>query len=481
MTGNSFERADRWPRRPVSRFRPADPGAAGAEASVMKRPAGWGTDAVARIKDAAPGLTEMRWNFAFLSVLFYAFIEYSRLPEMYPIFQPLQLGKVTVILMAMAYAFSPRVRAIKRPREAQSIDVAMVIFIAGNFVGACFAEYHIVWDKLLDAVLWGAVYFLVTRMLSNAWQIRILLLMIFVLNLKLAQHTIRSYREEANSGMNGMQIIMSGGAGEGSASFFGNVADLGLAMCVVWGIVWAWLVGKAEKQKWVRWFLMLCFVTFFLAILLCGSRGAVVGAGAIVLVALLKSKRRVGAIFLTLFFVLAIWLVLPEASKLRFANAWAGTDANANSRIEFWHIGFDMWKHNPIFGIGPGIFAWANPLHFVSHSVFVQVLAESGLVGTISWAVMLFYFLRLNAKTRKRALASGPDGRRSFEYCLAFGLDLGMAGFLASGAFLAVLYYPHFWILLSLSVALNKCAALTYPEVQPVEAPRPGTFALAAR
>ena len=134
-----------------------------------------------------------------------------------------------------------------------------------------------------------------------------------------------------------------------------------------------------------------------------------------------------------------------------------------------------------MFGIGPGLFVWENPLHFVSHSTYIQVLAESGLVGTVSWAVMLLLFLKTNARTRKRMAASGPEGRHSLEYCLALGLDLGMVGYLSSGAFLAVLYYPHFWILLSLSVALNKSAMLAYPEAQPAPAPWARSFAPAAR
>jgi len=38
---------------------------------------------------------------------------------------------------------------------------------------------------------------------------------------------------------------------------------------------------------------------------------------------------------------------------------------------------------------------------------------------------------------------------------MAQGLNLAMVGYLLSGAFLAVLYYPHLWVLLGLSVGLN--------------------------
>ena len=279
-----------------------------------------------------------------------------------------------------------------------------------------------------------------------------------------------------------MRIIMSGGAGEGSASFFGNVADLGLAMAVVWGIVWALLVGKAERKKLARVFLIICFVVFFLAILFCGSRGAVVGAAGIVLVALARSPKKVGAALLAIFFVLGVWLVLPDASKQRFSSAWDWQhDANAHSRVTFWKEGLGMFADNPIFGVGPGNFSEIEANHRACHSLYIQVLSESGLVGTVSLVAILILFVRLNAQTRKRALASGPDGRRSFEYCLAFGLNLALVGFLTSGAFVSVLYYPHLWILLGLSVAVNRCSANMQPKELAVENRSQRNFALATR
>ena len=56
---------------------------------------------------------------------------------------------------------------------------------------------------------------------------------------------------------------------------------------------------------------------------------------------------------------------------------------------------------------------------------------------------------------------------------MALGLDLGLVGYLTSGAFLSVLYYPHLWILLGLSVAANRCLTnkepnQKVPEVVPV-------------
>jgi O-antigen ligase len=119
--------------------------------------------------------------------------------------------------------------------------------------------------------------------------------------------------------------------------------------------------------------------------------------------------------------------------------------------------------------------AYRGGKRFVCHSVYVQALAESGFIGTSLFVVLIFFFLRLNARTRKLAVASAPDEKRSFQYCFAVALDLALVGYLASGAFVSVLYYPHFWILLGLSVAAN--AACNNRQSQPVV----GNEAVAAR
>jgi O-antigen ligase len=227
---------------------------------------------------------------------------------------------------------------------------------------------------------------------------------------------------------------------------------------------------------------MICFVLFFLAILLCGSRGAVVGAAAIVLVALAKSPKKIGAVLLTVIFVLAIWFVLPDASKERFQSAWDWQhDANASSRVTFWKAGLRMFEDNPIFGVGPGNFTQVNGAHRAAHSLYIQALSESGLVGSIAIVTLWILFFRMNARTRKQALATDAAGHRSFEYCLAFGLNLALVGYLASGAFLSVLYYPHLWILLGLSVAVNRCSANKQLKELAGENRSQRNFALAAR
>jgi putative inorganic carbon (hco3(-)) transporter len=417
--------------------------------------------------DFAPSLEnrvlESRWSLAFIGLLLYAFVEYTSLTAMYPALAILHPGKIAVGLAAIGYFSSPQT-VRNRDQMVRLLDFFIILFVCVNFLSACLApDTTYVWDHFSDVMLWGAIYFLVSRILDSPWRVRVFLFFLLLLNLKLAQFTVRQYILDRSAGTSEMQIIMYGGPAVGSSPFFGNAADLGVAMVVVWGIVFALVVGKAERRTLYRIFLIGCFGFFLVATLLCGSRGAVVGAVVVAIAALAKTPKKVGAVALGILFLFSLWFVLPDATKERFRSAWDWqNDANAASRIHFWRVGLQMFADYPILGVGPGnypqmyAYQYGGGKPYVCHSVYVQALAESGFLGTLCVALLIVLVLRLNARTRRLALASDAgSGKRSFQYCLALGLDLGLLGYLASGAFVSVLYYPHLWILLGLSVAAN--------------------------
>ena len=50
------------------------------------------------------------------------------------------------------------------------------------------------------------------------------------------------------------------------------------------------------------------------------------------------------------------------------------------------------------------------------------------------------------------------DRENWFVYYMAHGLDGALVGFIVSGLFVTVLYYPYFWINFAMTVALNGIA-----------------------
>jgi O-antigen ligase len=306
------------------------------------------------------------------------------------------------------------------------------------------------------------IYFLIGRIVASSWRQRIFMYLFLLLNLKMAQAAVRSFIAGKEFGRSA-EFMAGIGVGAGSVGFFANAGDFGVAMCVVWPLAGILLLG--EKKTLPRIILLTSFVAFSAAVLLCGSRGAVFGAIVAALVAWARTPKRLGAALIFLLFVPTIIYIMPEASKNRWRSAanWQ-EDRTASHRIALWKAGLRMFRDHPLLGVGPANFPSSysekyagpgeDPAGWVPHSIYIQALSELGLVGAIPVLLLILFCFRLNSGTRK-SLPPLDGKRRSFDFFLALGLDLALVGYMASGAFLAVLYYPHLWIVLGLSVGLH--------------------------
>ena len=177
-------------------------------------------------------------------------------------------------------------------------------------------------------------------------------------------------------------------------------------------------------------------------------------------------QKGMGKGVLVLIVILAAVFLAPEAYRDRLRSSLhPEEDQTASLRLTLWKSGMRMFLDHPLLGVGPGNFASEFASQYdvstrvsgmwAPHSIYVQSLSELGLLGTLPLIVLWYLFFRVNAKTREDLQSLGEDAKRRFEYRLSQGLDLAMVGFLTSGAFLTVLYYPHLWVLLGLSAGLQ--------------------------
>ncbi|HEX8778265.1 MAG TPA: O-antigen ligase family protein, partial [Rhodanobacter sp.] len=64
-------------------------------------------------------------------------------------------------------------------------------------------------------------------------------------------------------------------------------------------------------------------------------------------------------------------------------------EESAFGRVDAWYEGFDMFKTHPLFGVGFGNFTDYNTL--TAHNSLVLVLAETGLLGFVTWLAFVGY------------------------------------------------------------------------------------------
>lgn len=414
-----------------------------------------------RPKGALEG-REPKWDLAFLGVLFYLVIEYTRLPAMFPVLQALQLGKVAVLLGVIGMLFSKRAPS-SDPAASLKIDLAVMAFTFVTLFSVLFAINPM--NALLafiDMLRWAVLVFLISRVLATRWRLRWALILIILLNVKLAQFQLRTYHSELEWGRS--EQFLARGVGAGSTGFFANSNDFGIAMAVAWPL--AGMALMAERNRLLKLVLFVGFLVISGALLFSASRGSLVGAAAAALFAWLRNPKRLLGPVLVMLLAGGAVLFLPQAHKDRIISMVNfEQDGNARTRLHLWGAGLKMFAEHPLLGVGIGnyrdayvaMYGGERDYVLVPHSIYIQALSETGILGTISVTLIFLFCLRLNAKTAKRMVEEGDKG--SYYNQIAVGLNLAWVAYLVNGAFLTVLYYPHAWILAGLTIGLHTATS----------------------
>ncbi len=421
----------------------------------------------------SPFLERSDWGLDFIGLLAYILVEYTRLPTMYPVLAPLQLGKVT-LLLAMLGALVSRKPELARGNGILKAAIAMI------GAGACLSALNAYYRVLPVSDLWNIpeqiiIFFIVGRFVTSRWREKAFFFLFLLLNFKIAQHGLRVYFVEHARTTDEMAFVKFGIIG-GGGGFYDNSADLGVAMCVVFGLTLALMQAKSGKKS--RLFYLICMLAFGALILVCGSRGAIVGGAAVVLTAWIRSPRKALAIPVLGLFILGLIFLMPRANRERFESASNyKQDQTALHRVLLWGAGIRMWSDYPGLGVGPSNFQYVRAaeypigdqelekLAYVCHSQYIQILSELGAFGAIGFVILVVAFFRVNSSIRQRLLSRG-ETRQCWEYCMATGLDLAMIGYLVSGAFVSVFWYPHIWLLSGLAVGLNSATILRPGEAE---------------
>jgi O-antigen ligase len=108
-----------------------------------------------------------------------------------------------------------------------------------------------------------------------------------------------------------------------------------------------------------------------------------------------------------------------------------------STRVEAWEILAQIIRVNPIFGLGPANYYWYTPLfairgyfvNFNSHSQYVDIVAQFGLVGLAVFAWFVFEILRVAWRMWRAPAADG------FAYAYMLAVIGGFAATLAAGFF----------------------------------------------
>lgn len=371
---------------------------------------------------------------------------------MYSQLSGLPLAQIAIIGFIVSFFLKKREHYNKNIQ-----NVLILAYLFWFFISYLFSfEHDLAWQAWVDFSKWVIIYFLLINTINDRSKMYIFLFVLLFLNFKYAQFASRLW---IASGFYSDPRGLNAGGGIG-AGFFQNPNDFGVAINSVLGLSYCMMQSDLTRVAGfrMRWFHLICVVSMIIGILASSSRGAAVGLGAISLAIWYKSERKMISVALLIVFASILIGLIPEDNWARFQKMGTEEDASGQSRLALWEAGMRMASEYPITGVGPNNFIYVNTQkylsehHEVQHNVFVQAVSELGYPGLILFVSMILCCFYNQRKSRKILLQKRID--EPFLVGLSHGLDLSMVGFVVNGFFITVLYYPFFWMLLILSVAL---------------------------
>lgn len=204
-------------------------------------------------------------------------------------------------------------------------------------------------------------------------------------------------------------------------AFFGSFLNAGVVLAITVFISIYYLI-KAYNNKNMKLMITysLSILIFILGIFSTGSRGPLVSLfggllfGYIIYSIVISSNRKRNVIILSILFVVAIISLLLilrintdniQNSALSFAIHriqtifdWSNDPGNVG-RIVRWKFGIDLFKQNPVFGIGVAATGAKGLGEFslgVTESGVIKKLAELGIVGSIIYYAQIFYIGKIS-------------------------------------------------------------------------------------
>jgi probable O-glycosylation ligase (exosortase A-associated) len=410
------------------------------------------SDAVGRATDLVATEPMMTWPF--ILILAYFLSDFGRPQDWFPPLRVMRPGILT--LGGGIIALIVKRQEIVIPTRAKLL-FAFIVLMA---IGTPFATnryYAFVATKDLLFFVLGAVIPLMNFVNTNERLERLITFMVLI-HIPLSLYSITH-------------------KGFGIGSFLGDENDFCLALnCIT---PFAFFSLYVTENKWYKVFLVATLGLLLFTITATLSRGGFVGLIAIAIACWLASPRKVVSLVGIAVLGVVVLAFVPSSywDEMKTIETSTENDDTGAQRLYLWGMGWTMFKDNPILGVGPTNYQWNNykyedatqaekGLHIWgkgAHSLYFTLLPELGITGAGVFLSLLVLGVRDNLrirKTYKRLEKSGapPELLKRLYALTVYSRmnDVAVLGYLVTGAFLSVLYYPYFWLQAGLGVAITQ-------------------------
>jgi O-antigen ligase len=235
-----------------------------------------------------------------------------------------------------------------------------------------------------------------------------------------------------------------------------------------------------ERNLWLRILAAWALVVIVLTIFFTFSRGGFLSL--VFAVAVLLAQRRFNFVPVVVTIILGIGLIqfLPASYADRINSLFqlvpsSGqvVDTSFRGRLSENTVAWRMFRDNPVLGVGlgnyPSFYQDYSRQLGIDHrrvgrspaSLYLEVIAEQGLVGTLIFAVLMVSIFGGLVKARRNFVIAGLRD----DAFIASAIFAGVAGYMFEAIFKNSAYSNVFWILVGLALAAIQVAQSSFDAV----------------
>jgi len=403
------------------------------------------------------------FDLPFYLILIHLFFEYGRPQSFFPFIGALHPGWVIHPLLFLCLLLKNKLFNLKNIQTKCFLGLILLMMLHGPIAVNNYWAYKI-WR---GTMLYFIVYLSIVNFVDSFEKIEKYIDIWIIINVFCAFVGLKHGGRVPNSG------------------FMGDENDFALVMNMAIPFAYFMFLETNSTKKKLLYLTACCI--FIAANVASLSRGGFVGLIPVILYCWYKTPKKflftiIVAIMISVLYFSASPKYWEEVRSIKEENIQKGT---GEGRWYTWKLSWKMFLDHPIMGVGQGNWPWnvgryqpEEDLRYrrsesgrAVHSLYFTLIPELGLIGIILFSGMLYFShkdMRQLLKTEREHLKKKVEQKlidfenNLFIYQLhktrfiIFGINGALIGYLVSGAFLSVLYYPHFWLLIAVSTAISN-------------------------
>jgi probable O-glycosylation ligase (exosortase A-associated) len=235
-----------------------------------------------------------------------------------------------------------------------------------------------------------------------------------------------------------------------------------LAVTLGLALPFHFMLFRIEKNRILKGLSLFLILAHVYTMVLTGSRGGFLGLASVIFFSWMVLPNKGVRMFILLAVAFIGFSIMPPQYQERYASIFSKErDASSEERIKVWNKGIRMFLDRPFTGVGTGAFGTANAEGYSSgrrsylkaHNLYIQVSAELGLCGMITFGLFVYYMFVYQRKYRKYII--DKYRKKTWEWGVLMAMTISTATLLVVGMFGHSLYRSNWYFYGAITVAIG--------------------------